>query len=212
MARRLLFVTALFTLSVAPFACGGTDATIAADGPDATSDGTTLDGRGGPDTAASDTGPGNDGSSGGVDSAPRKDAGPRDSSLGDGAADAVADAVADAPPPYDGGPVNQCGDGFTPFTDRTNGGQVQRTIAFPVGSIGSFAYSVPCMRIKAGQTVQWDGLFLNHPMDTFGGTQPSPITLTNSGATKQFTFSTPGTYGFHCTVHATMIGAIDVVP
>ena len=123
--------------------------------------------------------------------------------------DGAVDAGLDAPPPYDGGPLNGCTPGQ--YTDRTNGNQVQRTITFPVGVIGNFQYSVPCMQIKVGQTVQFDGNFVSHPMEPLGGDVPTPITATNTGVTKQFTFNAAGTYGYHCMVHATMIGAIEVI-
>lgn len=32
------------------------------------------------------------------------------------------------------------------------------------------------------------------------------------GSTFQFTFDTPGTYAYHCTIHPTMVGTIQVAP
>ena len=173
MMKRAVFASILLVLSFAPFACGGTDATIGPDAPDsATDDGTTGPDTttSGPDTSAPDT-------SVTVD-ANRKDViTPKDTGTVDARPipDGAVDAGLDAPPPYDGGPLNGCTPGQ--YTDRTNGNQVQRTITFPVGVIGNFQYSLPCMQIKVGQTVQFDGNFAGHPMEPLGGDVPTPITL-----------------------------------
>jgi plastocyanin len=213
MDKRLLFasmVSVVTTLGVGPLACSGTDATIG-DAPDT---GTTTDGAGATDTGngtdtsngGMDTGTGNDGGATTDAGRPKKDAAGNDAAGNDASPD--AGPVDAGPPPYDGGPLNSCNAGS--YQDRTNGGQVQRTITFPVGGTGSFAYSIPCMHIKAGQTVQFDGNFANHPLDAFGGNVPTPFTLTSTGVTQQFTFPNAGTYGFHCQVHPSMIGAIEV--
>jgi hypothetical protein len=215
MRKRLAFasiVASVTALALAQAACSGTDATIGADPADANggTDGTTS----GNDSAVStDSATGTNDGSVGVDASPppRRDAGPRDAAVVDAAQDGgLTDASVDAaPPPYDGGPLNGCTPGN--YTDRSNGGQVQRTITFPVGAPGSFTYSVPCMHIKATQTVQLDGNFTFHPLAPLGGDVPTPFTVVNTGLTTQVTFNTPGTYGFHCQTHATMIGSIEVV-
>ena len=57
------------------------------------------------------------------------------------------------------------------------------------------------------------GSFADHPLAASGGTTPSPITATSTGATVSFTMANVGTYGFHCTAHpTTMFGAVRVVP
>ena len=216
MRKRLVFasiVASLTALALAQMACSGTDATIGADPADANgTDGTTSGGDG---AVGTDGSTGNDGAVG-VDASPppRRDAGPRDAATKDAAGDAgqdgaITDAAVDAaPPPYDGGPLNSCTPGN--YTDRSNGGQVQRTITFPSGPPGNFTYSVPCMHVKTTQTVQFDGNFSFHPLAPFGGDVPTPFTVVSTGLTTQVTFNTPGTYGFHCQTHATMIGSIEV--
>jgi plastocyanin len=59
--------------------------------------------------------------------------------------------------------------------------------------------------------VKFVGPSSTHPLSSFNGTTPSPIP---QGATtdQTITFANEGTYGFHCTVHASMQGAIQVVP
>ncbi len=209
MDKRLLFasmVSVVTALGAGPLACSGSDATIGADAPDATGteDGTSPDTGAGSDAGGStDTGTGTDA---GVDAGRRRDGGNDAGTDAAGNDGGLPDAAADAA--YDGGPLNGCSGNYA---DRTNGGQIQRTITFPIGAPGGFTYSVPCMRIKAGQTVQIDGNYGNHPLAPLGGTVPTPFTLTNTGLSQPFTFPTAGTYGFHCQNHATMLGAIEVV-
>lgn len=64
-----------------------------------------------------------------------------------------------------------------------------------------------CMRIKAGQSVTWNGDFGLHPLGPKGGDTPTPIT--NTATVK---FDKAGTFGFVCTAHSTMQGVILVVP
>jgi len=215
MDKRLFFasmVSVVTALGLGPTACSGSDAAILGDAPDGagTPDGTST----GADTGngGADTGNGGTDTGAGSDSAPADGGRPKKDAAGSDAAgnDAGTDAgpTDSAPPPYDGGPLNSCNAGN--YVDKSNGGQVQRTITFPAGIPGNFTYSIPCMRVKVGQTVQFDGNFANHPLEPLGGNVPTPFTLTNTGLTQQFTFNTAGNYGFHCQNHATMLGAIEV--
>lgn len=100
------------------------------------------------------------------------------------------------PPP--GPALNGC----TTYSDRT-GDAAKREIAW-----GFSVSSTPeaCMRIKVGQTVTWNGDLGSHPLAAKGGDSPSPIT--NAATAK---FDKAGTYGFVCTLHSSMQGAIVVV-
>jgi hypothetical protein len=69
------------------------------------------------------------------------------------------------------------------------------------------------MSIKKGQSVVWDmtpSTLAVHPLAPFGGTTPTPITVTNTGTQVTILFPNAGTYGFHSQNDATMLGAIDV--
>jgi hypothetical protein len=66
-----------------------------------------------------------------------------------------------------------------------------------------------CMRVQVGQTVVWSGDLESHPLAGQGGDSPNPIGLHQNGSV---TFTTPGTFGFVCSVHSSMKGAITVVP
>lgn len=141
------------------------------------------------DTGASDTGA-NDGSV-------------TDGGGTDGGSDAIADVVVDTGPQ----PVNGC----TSFVDKSAPNDT-RAIDFPTG-VSAAQYTPNCLKVKAGQSVTWNGSFPNHPLMAFGGDSGNPITTTNTGATKSFTFPAAGTYGFGCQFHSfAMFGAIQVVP
>lgn len=95
----------------------------------------------------------------------------------------------------------------TTFTDHTADGDA-RTIKWDF----SIATSPDrCMKIKAGQTVTWQGDFGTHPLGTNGGDTPNPIADVDT-STGKVTFPNAGTFGFKCEVHPAMIGAIQVVP
>jgi len=71
------------------------------------------------------------------------------------------------------------------------------------------------MKIKVGQSVtfvaQGGGVpdFLSHPIGANGGDPGNPITNIDTD-TGEATFPTAGTFGFTCTNHPAMIGAIQV--
>jgi plastocyanin len=97
-------------------------------------------------------------------------------------------------------------------TDMTS--QTAVTITFP-----SLAYTPPCVRVKAGTDVTFQGDFASHPL--IGGEfldniktpdTSSPITPTKTGMTATFTMATAGAYPYYCDVHASvkMYGVIFV--
>ena len=63
-----------------------------------------------------------------------------------------------------------------------------------------------CLKIRAHQDVVFDGDFDAHPLEPLGGDMPSPF----SGG--HWSFSRPGVFGYICSIHSEMTGAIWVVP
>lgn len=94
----------------------------------------------------------------------------------------------------------------TTFTDHTADGDA-RTITWVI-TVASDPNR--CMKIKAGQTVTWDGDLTQHPLGPNGGDTPNPVS--NVDMSGKVTFPNAGTFGFKCEVHPAMIGAIQVVP
>ncbi len=74
------------------------------------------------------------------------------------------------------------------------------------------------MKIKQGQSVNWNGDFGSHPIAAFGGDSPNPIDVNtafdNDAGSQTVTAAFPnvGTFGYHCEIHPAMLCAIQVVP
>jgi plastocyanin len=103
----------------------------------------------------------------------------------------------------DAGPPGNC----TTFTDHTAAGDA-RTLTW------SFAISTDpnrCMKIKVGQAVTWQGDFTAHPLVANDGDKPNPIANVDT-STGKVTFNAAGTFGYKCSIHPAMFGAIEVVP
>lgn len=109
--------------------------------------------------------------------------------------------------------VNGCS--FDTATDWFDATAAERTISF-----ACCAFSPPCVRIEAGDTVKFAGAFLSHPLAagfTEGGppvADPgSPIVTTSSGTEATFTFAAAGVDPFYCQNHfsfTSMYGTVFV--
>jgi plastocyanin len=66
-----------------------------------------------------------------------------------------------------------------------------------------------CMTVKKGQTVAFEGDFTTHPLRSQGGDTPNPFDQVAD--TGKVTFAAEGTFGFVCSHHANMTGAIHVI-
>ena len=76
-------------------------------------------------------------------------------------------------------------------------------------TLANFAFSPATLTVKAGTTVTWTN------NDSTTHTVTSDTGVFNSGnlapnATFSYTFSTAGTYAYHCSIHSTMKGTIIV--
>ena len=80
--------------------------------------------------------------------------------------------------------------------------------------IHTFAFGPPSITVKAGSTVTWTNQdAILHTVTA--GTPTNPGTAFNAkldgaGSTFSFTFSKPGTYPYHCSIHEVMRGVITV--
>jgi plastocyanin len=76
-----------------------------------------------------------------------------------------------------------------------------------------------CIKIKVGATVGFTGNFTTHPMKSANGDAPNPFdgalaAVSNPGTAEEQTnveFTKPGTFGYTCSVHPKMTGAVIVV-
>lgn len=130
-------------------------------------------------------------------SAPANDAAtPRDSG---GPVDA---APADDVGPVDAGPVAECPMTFSgcgAIDDHTADATV--SIAF-----SGFAYSPHCIRISPGTVVSIPGSSLHPLRSATCSPSDTPIAATPTPSNGDYTFTTPGTYGYYCNAHGTNSG------
>jgi amicyanin len=78
--------------------------------------------------------------------------------------------------------------------------------------IKSFAFNPATLTVKTGTTVTWtneDSVPHTIVTDTGAPVAISSDTLSN-GASYQFTFTQPGTYAYHCSIHPSMKGTVVV--
>ncbi len=78
-------------------------------------------------------------------------------------------------------------------------------------SINNFAFSPNSLTINAGDTVVWtNNQGVPHTITSDSGSELASSQI-QSGQTYSHTFSTPGTFNYHCSIHTTMKASITVV-
>lgn len=124
-----------------------------------------------------------------------------------GCGEAADGGTSDGGGTTDGGKPPAIVNGCTTFVDLTRG---TADITWDLSLVGTPGR---CLMVKQGQTVTWNGDFTSHPLKASGGTTPSPIVNGQPGDTDvAIQFDDPGVYGYVCEIHASMTGAIQVVP
>jgi plastocyanin len=74
-------------------------------------------------------------------------------------------------------------------------------------AFANYSYSPADATIGVNDTATFSGTFSDHPLVWDGG----QFAETETGAQKQFTFSAPGTYAYHCRLHAASRGMRGVI-
>ena len=78
-------------------------------------------------------------------------------------------------------------------------------------AIQGFQFSPTDITVKKGTTVLWNNRdSASHTVTGENGGPDSPSLST--GQAYSFTFSTPGTFSYHCTFHPSMKGTVTVTP
>jgi len=101
----------------------------------------------------------------------------------------------------------------TPAATVTQAGNAQ-TVMIITNSSGTFAFSPASLTIKAGTTVTWKNTTaVPHTVTSddgksFDSGTANPIAA--QSGTFSFTFSTPGTFAYHCAIHPFMKATIIV--
>jgi plastocyanin len=148
---------------------------------------------------------------------------PSDAGTAADSGEAKLDASSDASPSTDAGtdgasppatPAPKEVNGCTSYVDRTATG-ADRDI---VWDFSIDEEEERCMKVKVGQKVIFvnpnmtPGNFSFHPLGAQGGDTPSPFPGALNTSTGEVTFANVGTFGYFCTAHPSMNGAIYVVP
>jgi len=79
-------------------------------------------------------------------------------------------------------------------------------------NIKDFAFSPSTLMVKTGTTVTW--VNLDTAPHTIASDPGSPVAFSSgslsTGASYRFTFSQPGTFAYHCSIHPSMKGTVIV--
>jgi plastocyanin len=93
------------------------------------------------------------------------------------------------------------------------------TVNFP--GAGGLTYDPKCLKVKAGATVKFTGMFASHPLSPSlqrGDKTDNPIKETKTGTEASFTFPKAGNFAYFCEFHGAgdgnmfMVGNIWVTP
>jgi plastocyanin len=79
-------------------------------------------------------------------------------------------------------------------------------VTFPAGAFPNFTYSPPTVEAVVGDTVTFSGAFASHPLVWTNNDFP----VQSAGTSNIYTFTRPGTFAFHCQIHASMVGSVHV--
>jgi plastocyanin/predicted DNA-binding antitoxin AbrB/MazE fold protein len=97
-------------------------------------------------------------------------------------------------------------------TQQTTQEATQQTTqqSAPAVTISNYAFSPAVIQVAAGTTVVWTNQdAVAHTVTSDDGTSFSSSTIAN-GATFSYTFNTPGTFTYHCSIHPMMTGTVTV--
>lgn len=78
-------------------------------------------------------------------------------------------------------------------------------VSFPTG-VAAGAYSPSTVEAGVGDTVTFGGAFASHPLVWNAG----DFATKGDGTTGVYAFTRPGTFAFHCQIHAAMTGSVHV--
>ncbi|MFF7164439.1 plastocyanin/azurin family copper-binding protein [Streptomyces sp. NPDC008086] len=80
-------------------------------------------------------------------------------------------------------------------------------------AMSGYAFSPATLTVTAGSTVTWTNQdTAPHDVKTTSGPAAFHSAMLNKGGSWSFTFTTPGTYAYYCTVHPNMTARIVVQP
>jgi plastocyanin len=80
-----------------------------------------------------------------------------------------------------------------------------QTITFPTAAAAG-PYTPANVSVDPGDSVTFTGAFANHPLEWDAAT----FLAQSTGTSMAYTFTTPGLYRFHCQIHPSMVGSVNV--
>ncbi|MEV6740819.1 cupredoxin family copper-binding protein [Streptomyces sp. NPDC051104] len=78
-------------------------------------------------------------------------------------------------------------------------------------TMANFAYSPATLTVGEGTTVSWTNNDATPHTVTSSGSGPLNSGTLNKGGSYNYTFNTPGTYAYYCTIHPFMHGTVVVM-
>jgi plastocyanin len=79
-----------------------------------------------------------------------------------------------------------------------------------VVNVANFQFSPATLTVKAGTTVTFKGVSGDHTVTSDAGSTMMFDQSISQGSSITITFANPGTYKYHCSIHASMHGTIVV--
>jgi plastocyanin len=79
-----------------------------------------------------------------------------------------------------------------------------------VVNVSNFSFSPSTLTVKAGTTVTFKGITGAHTVTSDAGAPMAFDQGVSEGSSITITFANPGTYKYHCSIHASMHGTIVV--
>jgi plastocyanin len=79
-----------------------------------------------------------------------------------------------------------------------------------VVNVSNFQFSPATLTVKAGTTVTFKGVSGSHTVTSDTGSPMAFDQSISEGSSITITFASPGTYKYHCSIHASMHGTIVV--
>lgn len=96
------------------------------------------------------------------------------------------------------------------LNDNTNAANANTNASVSAVSIENLSFVPTSLTVKAGTTVTWtNNDSTSHTVTSLTGSELSSGTL-GVGQTYSHTFTTAGTYQYHCTIHTSMTGTVIV--
>jgi plastocyanin len=114
-----------------------------------------------------------------------------------------------AAPPSSASPAMPGMPGMT-TSPSPSGGAAAAPVAGNAVTIQNFAFAPASLTVTAGTTVTWTNRDTDAHTVTSQRSGPLKSAALGTGQTYSFTFTTPGTYAYLCTIHPFMTGTVRV--